>query len=49
MAMVDIGMVTADQVFMPYIMIDAKGTTLYQQMISRGMGQYQLTEGTQDG
>ncbi len=45
MAMVDIGMVTADQVFMPYIMIDAKGTTLYQQMISRGMGQYQLTEG----
>lgn len=45
MAMVDIGMVTADQVFMPYIMIDAKGTTLYQQMITQGMSQYQLTEG----
>ncbi len=45
MAMVEIGMVTADQVFMPYIVIDAKGTTLYQQMISRGMGQYQLTDG----
>jgi len=45
MAMVNIGMVTADQVFMPYIMVDAEGTTLYQQLIKRGFGQFQLTEG----
>lgn len=45
MAMVDIGMVTADQVFMPYIMVDAKGTTLYEKLVTGGFSQYQLTEG----
>ena len=45
MALVDAGMVTADQVFMPYIMVDAKGTTLYQQLAQKGFGHLQLTEG----
>ncbi len=36
MALVDVGMVTADQVFMPYIMIDSQGRTLYEEMISGG-------------
>lgn len=45
MALVEVGMVTADQVFMPYIMVDAKGTTLYQQLTEKGFGHLQLTEG----
>ncbi len=45
MALVDVGMVTADQVFMPYIMVDAKGTTLYDQLKAKGFEHLQLTEG----
>ncbi len=45
MALVDVGMVTADQVFMPYIMVDAKGTTLYDQLKVKGFEHLQLTEG----
>jgi len=42
MALVQTGMVTADQVFMPYIMVDKEGTTLYQQLISQGFEHLQL-------
>ncbi len=45
MALVAVGMVTADQVFLPYIMLDSEGTTLYDKISQGGLKQFQLTAG----